>query len=591
MSADYHSHLQECRAFLQKEGVDGFILSVNDEFFSEYPPEHFKRLEWLTGFTGSAGTAVILAQKAAFFTDGRYTLQATDELSASDYEIHNSSDLAPWAWLKQQQQPLQIAYDPWLFSAAQLPQWQAQCGKSTLVPLQQNPVDMLWTSDNGRPALSDESAFEYPVSYAGESRESKIARIAASIAEQQADFALITAPESLMWLLNIRGHDMHYTPLLLCRALVSAAGDIRLYAPPTKFSPSLKNMLGERVAIIAPEEMKADIAQLCAGKTILTDKSTLSIAFQQLLEAADATITFAPDPCTLPKALKNETELTHIAATHVTDGRALSKFLQWLPQQSDASELSAVDALEAFRKESSEYVEPSFPTISGFGSNGAIVHYRVTEKTDTPLQGDSLYLVDSGGQYLGGTTDVTRTLAIGSPSGEMKDRFTRVLKGHIALANAIFPKGTTGAQLDILARKSLWEAGLDYDHGTGHGVGCFLGVHEGPQGISKRANSTALQPGMILSNEPGYYKNGEYGIRIENLVYVAEFGKHSSGFSLYDHAVNEQARRPKREGFYYFRTLTCAPIDESLILWEMLTEKEARWMTEYHRWVDAQLSR
>lgn len=527
-----------------------------------------------------------------FFTDGRYTLQASDELDKADYDIFNMNDKQPWEWLEEQAAGKQIGIDPWLFSVAQLKRWKASCGEAKLIELEGNPIDALWGDD--RPVLSTASAFEYPLDYAGEARESKIARVAETVKKQKAAAVLLTAPESVMWLLNIRGRDMHYTPILLCRALLMASGEVVLYAPLEKIPAELRGVLGSSVVICSSDGMAEDLKlRGLEGKTVLAHESSFSVAIETIMNEVGATIRFADDPCSLPKAVKNDVELNHIAQTHLTDGRALSKFLQWVEDAAGEklTELSASDRLEQFRREeSNQFIEPSFPTISGFGPNGAIVHYRVTEATDKPLQGHSLYLVDSGGQYYGGTTDVTRTVAVGSPSQEMRENFTRVLKGHIALANVIFPKGTTGAQLDVLARQYLWEDGLDYDHGTGHGVGCFLGVHEGPQGISKRYGTVALQPGMILSNEPGYYKNGEYGIRIENLVVVSELGlgmdeEQTLGFSLHD----QQAISKSRAGFYHFRTLTCVPIDERLVVWGMLSEQEKNWFEGYQAWVQAHI--
>ncbi|MDG1288054.1 MAG: aminopeptidase P family protein [Rickettsiales bacterium] len=561
----HQERLEAIRKNLRREGADGFILSNGDEFFSEYTPEHEKRLEWLTGFTGSAGTVIVLDHKqperSAFFTDGRYTLQAKQEIDESLYEIYNSSEISPIEWLKKNAAGDSIAFDPWLVSIAQIRQWKEQARNLLWVTTKSNPVDELW---HDRPAPTQAPAFEYPLEYAGQSTAEKVIIIAEKLIENGAEAVLLTQPESVNWLLNIRGNDIENTPLLLCRAIVSDAGKVALYADEKRLPP-----LPDNVKIYPADVLRKHLKRWNMG-VVWIQPSVTPVRLYRALKAAGARFIQQQDPCTTPKAIKNETELKNIRETHLKDGLALTKFLHWLDTQDTLpTEMTASDQLEAFRKESPDFREPSFPTISGFGPNGAIVHYCAEEDSCLTFQKDNLYLVDSGGQYLGGTTDVTRTVAIGTPAQEMCENYTRVLQGHIAICSAIFPKGTNGNQLDSLARDPLWKVGLDYDHGTSHGVGCYMGVHEGPQGISKRSNGVALQAGMVMSNEPGYYKTGEYGIRIENLVEV----------------VASEA-----EGFLTFVNLTCAPLDKRLVVHAMLTETEIKWWNDYHQWVWDELS-
>lgn len=556
MPSLYHERLNKIRAILQTTEAEAFILSVNDEFFSEYPPEHFKRLAWLTGFDGSAGTVIILQNEAAFFTDGRYTLQAQQQLDTADYTLINSGELSPLAWLEKNHPTLTIGVDPWLISTAQHRRWSQALPQATWKWLAPNPVDMLW---GNRPALSTLPAFDYPMQYAGKSREEKLREIANTITAKKADAALFTVPESVAWLLNIRGRDVAHTPVMLCRALVNADATFELFADSAKTPAPLTTSA-------------RDIEEACTslhGKRILIDPSQTPLILSTLLADSGAILVESDDPCTLPKACKNKVEADNIRTSHIIDGTALTQFLHWLSTQQTLTEISAADQLEEFRKANKDFLEPSFPSISGFGDHGAIVHYRATPESDRVFAGDTLYLIDSGGQYWGGTTDVTRTLAWGTPTAIMREHYTLVLKGHIALAQATFPQGTAGRQLDALARQFLWQAGLDYDHGTGHGVGCCLGVHEGPQGISKLGRDAALQTGMILSNEPGYYLAGEYGIRIENLVIV---------------------RESSRAGFLEFETLTCAPMDRRLVEKSLLTESEIKWWNDYHTWVQEKLA-
>ncbi len=523
--------LAALRKSFTTKAITGYLQPVHDEFLSEYPPSCFQRVQFLCGFSGSAGTLVVLEDKAALFVDGRYTLQAAAEVDGALFEIYNSGDISPENWLARFHAGEKIGYD----AALCTPNALARC-KNPMVAVG-NLVDSIWQN---RPAIPATEIFAHDEKYAGESAQSKCARLAESLKEKNVDAVFLAAPESVCWLLNIRARDVECTPLVLARALLYSDGRAELL----------------RGDVLLPA---------LAGKRVLVDESQTSVAALSALENAGAILVKGSDPCTLPKACKNAVQLAGIRAAHLRDGVAIRKLLAWLEGHNaitSVSEIEVADKLLSLRQENALFVEPSFPTIAGSGGNGAIVHYRANEKTNRKLGEGELLLLDSGGQYLDGTTDITRTIAIGSPSAEHKDRFTRVLKGHIALATAVFPEGTRGSQLDALARQYLWQVGLDYDHGTGHGVGQFLGVHEGPQRISKRGGDAPLEVGMIVSNEPGYYKTGAYGIRIENLVVVVE----------------------KENGALGFDTITCAPLDEKLIDHALLTEAEKAWLVSYQAW-------
>ncbi len=569
--------LNALRTLLAQKKLDGFILPVADEYLSEYVPAHAARLPWLTGFTGSAGTAVVLADKAALFTDGRYTIQAEQEVDGALYERHNIADLTPDQWLKRNIAPnASIGFDPRLHSAHAAEHYKTTLAErnAELVSVVPNPIDALWQD---RPQAPSAPAFVHALEYAGEDIASKITRAADALAAKKADAAVLTIPESINWLLNIRGGDVEFTPVLQAYAILFADAHVVLYAPAAKIPSEVKTHFGKQVEVRPPEALAHDIQELgWQKKRLLVDPAESPYWFAQLASEAGASLVAAPDPCLLLKACKSETELTGIRRAHIEDGAAIARFLHWLDTEIEAGrvvdELSAAEKLLSFRAQNAQFISPSFATIAGSGPNGAIVHYRASEASNRRLQQGELFLLDSGGQYFTGTTDITRTIAIGTPSPEQKDRFTRVLKGHIALAMTRFPEGTTGSQLDALARQFLWQAELDYDHGTGHGVGYALSVHEGPQRISKRASDIALKPGMVLSNEPGYYKAGEYGIRIENLVAVTEAGKGEGG------------RR-----FLSFDTLTCAPIDTRLITPALMSADEKEWLNYYHQWVEQSL--
>jgi Xaa-Pro aminopeptidase len=532
------------RAELRKRGLKAYVVPNNDEFGSEYLPDSAKRLEYLTGFTGSAATAVVGLNKAAFFTDGRYTIQAQKQVDASIFEIYNIAQKRPEKWLEEQD--LEAAFDPWLFSFDEARKYK------TAKPLNGNLIDIIWPT---KPPAPTAPTKPHDIAFAGESSESKRKRIAASLTT---DMLLITSPDSLNWLLNIRGGDIKYTPFCLAYGVLHKNAKLDLYISKKKATFEILSFIGNDVKIKEPHQ----ILEINKG-SISVDRSKTPFAIYDALYQNNVDILVQKDPCQLAKAQKNPTEIAGIKHAHALDGRALTRFISWVKQQPHMTEEGAATALEAFRCENPEYKGPSFSTISAFGANGAIVHYDHTKFGSAPFTDGNLYLIDSGGQYEFGTTDVTRTIAIGDATNEMKRCYTLVLKGHIALATAKFPRGTSGAQLDALARQYLWQEGLDYDHGTGHGVGYYLSVHEGPQGISKRSSDTALLPGMILSNEPGYYKEGHFGIRIENLVLVVE----------------------QPNGFLGFETLTLAPLDNTLIMQGLLTDFERDWVHDYQEMV------
>lgn len=551
MAEAYTAKLSALRAALKKHGVQGFVVPTADEFQGEYVPAAARRLEWLTGFTGSNGLAIVLANKAGFFTDGRYTLQAQTQVP-KDYEKHNMGSTTPQSWAATQKAT--VGYDPKLFTVSQLKRWQDAGVKLKAVP---NLIDGLW---NNRPAYPKDAAYSYPLKYAGESSSEKIARVVKKFSTK-ADALLVAAPDSLCWLLNIRGNDVPHTPFLNANAIVDSKGKVTLFAEKHKVPASI----AKQVTLVEPSRI-GDALKKIGGRKVALDGSQASAWWAGQLTKAKAVIVETTDPIQHMKACKNDVEIAGIVAAHERDGAALSSFLCWLSENWNKghTEITVSEKLAEFRRAHNLFKDLSFGTIAGMGPNGAIVHYHATPKTARKLT-QGLFLLDSGGQYWDGTTDVTRTVAFGTPTKEQKTDFTRVLKGHIALATARFPKGITGAELDALARMPLWLHGQDYDHGTGHGVGCFLSVHEGPQRISRVYNGVALEPGMVVSNEPGYYKAGAYGIRIENLVRVV-------------------AKKEKGDGklFHGFETLTLAPIGRTLIDKSLLTREELAWLNAYH---------
>ena len=562
--------LASLRAELTRRGLAGFMVPRADAHQGEYVPPHDARLSWLTGFTGSAGTAVILRDRAAIFVDGRYTLQVRDEVDTSLITPLPIMDQSPEDWIATNLNKAdRLGYDAWLHTPDGVSRLQSACAKADAVleACTVNPIDAVWADQPPPPRAA---ITPYPLEYAGEESLSKRARIAAIIAKIPADAAVLTMPDSIAWLLNIRGGDVSHSPLPLSFALLHADGRVDLFLHPDKISAGLAAHLGPEVTLRDPDRLGPALDDMGnTGQKILLDTGSAAAWIASRLTAAGAKIIPGPDLCALPKARKNAAEISGMRKAHIRDGAALCNFLAWLDEAAAngaLDEMTASDRLESFRRATGSLRDLSFPTISAAGPNGAIVHYRASAKSNRKLEPGTLYLLDSGAQYLDGTTDVTRTIAIGTPSTEQQDRFTRVLKGHIALAAIKFPKGVTGAHLDVLARAALWKAGLDYDHGTGHGVGCYLGVHEGPQSISRRPNSVALEPGMIVSNEPGYYKQGAFGIRIENLVLVTEPNIPEGG---------------ERE-MMGFESLTLAPIDLRLVARALLNDEEAAWLNAYH---------
>jgi Xaa-Pro aminopeptidase len=560
-------HLPLIRKAMAEQGLDALLVPHEDEHQNEYLPAANDRLGWATGFTGSAGAAVIFQDKAAIFVDGRYTLQVRDQVDPTSFEIRDLVDGGVGAYLEQAAQPGQaIGYDPKLHSPDALQRLKAAAAKAgaALKPAPLNPLDQAW--GEARPAQPTAPITPHPLEYAGEDSASKRRRVGETLAGLGAKAAVLTAPASIAWLFNIRGGDVIRSPLPLGQAILAADGTARLFLDPRKVTPELPAWLGNEVALARPEDLPQALADL-KGQAVLVDPSQSSAWYFDALGDAGAEVLRAEDPCVLPRAIKNPVEIEGARRAHVRDGAALTRFLHWLAIDGAATdEITAVRKLEGFREATGALKDLSFDTIAGALGNGAIVHYRPTERLNKTAEPGSLLLIDSGAQYLDGTTDVTRTVAVGEPSPEMRERFTLVLKGHLALARVRFPAGTTGSALDALARQALWARGLDYDHGTGHGVGSYLGVHEGPQRISKSPSAVALKAGMVLSNEPGYYKEGAYGIRIENLQVVTEALPIPGG------------DRPMMG----FETLTLAPIDRRCIDRELLTDEERAQLDAYH---------
>jgi len=563
--------LQDIRKLLKKHDVAAYIQPVHDMFLNEYAPASNRRVEWLCGFSGSAGSVAVTLKKAALFTDGRYTLQAKNEVDGLLYEQHNSGVKPAEMWLAGELVAGQRAgYDPRLFTRSMIYRMEQVLSlkKISLVPVV-NLVDAVWKE---RPAAPATPLFIHEAKYCGQTSVEKRKAVGRALADMGADFTLITAPDAVCWLFNIRARDVVNTPLLLAVALVDAKGRAQLFVSSSRCNAKVKSHLGAQVTLVAPEKIEARLGALGkAKKKVLCDPQVVPVWYTQALAKAGAVVLEGADPCVLPKACKNVVELKGIRAAHVRDGAAVAKLLCWLEAmvaKREVMELEVCERLLAFRAEHDLFLEPSFDTISGSGPHGAIVHYRANEASNRALRAGELFLLDSGGQYPDGTTDITRTVAVVKCSAEQRDRFTRVLKGHIAIATAKFPAGTCGSQLDVLARQFLWQGQLDYDHGTGHGVGCFLNVHEGPQRISKRGGDAPLRAGMVVSNEPGYYKAGAYGIRIENLVTVVEAKLKNNG-----------------NHWLCFDTLTCVPIDTRLVEVALLTDVEKSWLNAYHAWV------
>jgi Xaa-Pro aminopeptidase len=557
------------RELMQRSGLDALLVPHADEYQNEYLPPCNARLAWLTGFTGSAGMAVVARRSAALLVDGRYILQAPRQVDTSIFEVLQVPGARLADWLGRQLKPgAVIGFDPKLHAPGAIDDLtkDLEVRHIKLKPLAANLVDRVW--GRARPAPPQGRVVPHALEYAGKAAKEKLAELQATLKKDGQDAAVVTAPDSIAWLFNIRGSDVAHNPVVLATAIVPASGKAELYVDAAKVGPEARKHLSPLAKVAAPAELEGRLAELkVAGKTVRVGTGA-PVWFSRKLKGAKARVIRAQDPCVLPKARKNATEIEGSRRAHKRDGVALARFLAWLDREAGSGgldEIAAARQLETMRSETQQLKEISFDTISGAGANGAIVHYRVTTETNRRLAPGELYLVDSGAQYLDGTTDVTRTVAIGRPTREMCERFTRVLQGHIAIATARFPKGTRGVDLDGFARRALWDAGLDFDHGTGHGIGSYLSVHEGPQGIGKQA-MVPLEPGMIVSNEPGYYKTGGYGIRIENLVLVRE---------------PETVPGGERETMS-FETLTLVPIDRRLVLPELLLPREIAWLDAYH---------
>lgn len=569
--------LAAVRAELARQQLDGFVVPISDEHMSEYVGEYAQRLAWLTGFGGSAGTAVVMAvgtagKGAAIAVDGRYELQVRDQVDGSLYDYIDVPAASLSEWIAEHVgDGAHIGYDPWLHGETWVKATNRVLKRSgaLLVPAATNPIDAAWAD---RPSMSTVPAMVMPEDKAGKSAAAKRADIADWLKAKKLDATVMTALDSVAWTFNIRGADVARTPVPLSFAILHADGRAELFLDEAKVPPAVAQHLGNAVER-HPRAAFVTSLDALKGKKVAVDPERVVTAIIDRLEAAGAVIERHRDPAVLAKALKNPVEIAGMKAAHARDGAAVSRFLRWVEGAAPldgVDELSAAAKLQGFREDSGQLVDLSFDTISGAGPNGALMHYRVSEETNRPLESGTLYLVDSGGQYPDGTTDITRTIAIGTPTEEMRRRYTQVLKGHIGLAMAVFPKGTRGSQIDILARQHLWADGVDYGHGTGHGVGHFLAVHEGPARIAKPAGGQAgteepLAAGMILSNEPGYYKPGAFGIRIENLVLVVE--RQIAGAELV---------------MLGFETITFAPLDRRLIVQELLSEAEAGWVDRYH---------
>lgn len=570
--SSYADRLTALRAQLAREALDGFVVPLTDEHMSEYVGAYAQRLAWLTGFQGSAGSAVVLSEQAAIFTDGRYTLQVRQQVSADQWEYVGVPATSIADWLGEHApKGGRIGYDPWLHTRAWVEEARMALAEkgATLVAVTRNPIDAVWAD---RPSPSDAPLAVLDEALAGKSSAAKRAEIADWLQARHANAVVIAALDSIAWTFNVRGDDVTHTPVALAYTVIHADGTADLFVAPEKVTDAVRQHLGNAVRI----QDRASFAPALggfAGKRVVADPGTAVAAIFDALEAGGATVVALRDPVILAKAIKNPAEVAGHKAAQARDGAALSRFLKWFEAtapQGGLTEMSVADKLRAFREATGKLKDLSFDTISATGPNGAIPHYKVTEESSLPIERGQLFLIDSGGQYGDGTTDVTRVMPVGEAAHEMQDRFTRVLKGHIAIATAIFPDGTTGAQIDGFARRPLWEAGLDFAHGTGHGVGAYLSVHEGPQRIAPPSypGGQALEPlraGMFLSNEPGYYKAGEYGIRIENLVHIVE-------------RTIPGGDKP----MLAFETLTFAPIERSLILPELLTPEERAWLDAYH---------
>ncbi len=552
------------RAALREAGVNGFVVPRADEHLGEYVPESAERLAWLTGFTGSAGMAVMLMDRAAVFSDGRYTLQLEEQTDGTVWERHHSIKEPPAAWLAETAPGARIGYDPWLISADGVKGF-ADKGL-VMVALERNPVDQIWTD---RPAPPLGAARPHGIGFTGKSSAEKRSEIGKILADAKQDAVVLTDPASVCWLLNIRGADVPFTPFVLGFALAYADGRCSLFMDPAKLPAETRDFLGAEVRCLPRTALPDELATL-GGKRVRVDGAGSPSWFARTLEASGASVVAEPDPCLLPKARKNATEQEGARAAHRRDAIAMARYLHFIATEAPKGgldEMGAADTLLGFRQALDLFRDESFPAISGAGEHGAIIHYRAMPESNRAIKPNEVYLIDSGGQYDDATTDITRTVwtGPGPAPADIRERFTRVLKGNIALTSVVFPKGVAGPHLDSFARQALWRIGLDYDHGTGHGVGSFLSVHEGPASISRASKMVPLEPGMILSNEPGFYLPGAYGIRLENLLLV------------------QKAEFPGADReFYRFEPLTLAPFDRQLIHVALLSAEERAWLDAYH---------
>jgi Xaa-Pro aminopeptidase len=563
--------LAALRAQLKSDRLDGFVVPLTDEHMSEYVGSYARRLEWLTGFQGSAGTAAVLPDAAAIFTDGRYTLQVRQQVSGDDWSYVAVPETSVADWLgAHAAQGARIGYDPWLHTRA----WVEEATRvlaakgAELVPVATNPIDAVWPD---RPQPSDARLVVQPDDLAGTSSAAKRAAVGDWLTAQGADAAVLSALDSIAWTFNVRGADVSHTPVALAFAIVNADGTADLYVAPDKMSDAVAQHLGNAVRV-HPRDAFAPALRQLSGKRVAVDPDRSVAAVFEALGQGNATILSLRDPTVLPRALKNTAEVAGHRAAQVRDGAVMAKFLRWIAAEAPKGTLTEIDASDELQRlrEGAGAVDLSFDTISATGAHGASPHYKADAESNARIEPGHLYLIDSGGQWPDGTTDITRVIPVGPPTAEMRDRFTRVLQGHIAIATAVFPEGTVGGQLDSFARRPLWAAGLDFAHGTGHGVGAYLSVHEGPQRIAKPnypggGPSEPLRAGMFLSNEPGFYKAGEYGIRIENLI-----------------LVERRTIAGAIEPMLGFETLTFAPIERDLIDTSLLTPDELAWLNAYH---------
>ena len=561
------SRISDFRIHLKKQKFTGFIIPRQDEFQGEYVAPYAERLKWLTGFAGSWGLAILTLTKGAIFVDGRYTIQVRQQVDAKVFTPHHLVDEPPTKWIEDNLKKGDVlGYDPWLMTADQADKFSAACAKvgAKLQAVTSNPIDAIWTDQPPRPTAQ---LSVQPLQFAGQSLADKLAMVSKALGK--ADATVLTMPDSVAWAFNIRGHDVPYTPVVLAYAILKKKGKADLFIDKTRLPEDVQAHLKKSVTIKKPAELEAALKVLGKSKsTVQIDTTWTPARIKSVLEKSGAKIVHATDVCVLPKAKKNATEQEGARAAHKRDGVAMSRFLCWLESaapEGNLTEWPVAEKLASFRKDTGMLLDLSFDTIAGAGPNAAIPHYHVNQDDCLPLKINEIFLIDSGGQYQDGTTDITRTVIVGEPTAEMKDRFTRVLKGMIGVSRLRFPKGTCGSQMDVLARQSLWAAGLDYDHGTGHGVGSYLSVHEGPARINK-SDRTVLEPGMILSNEPGFYKQGAFGIRIENLLLI-HAGKDIEG-----------GERPMMG----FETLTLCPIERRLIETKLLTRDELHWLDTYH---------